>query len=32
VADAYLAETFDPEGRSAANVAAIDALDAVHGR
>ena len=28
VADAYLAQTFDAEGRSAGNVAAIDALDA----
>ena len=28
IADAYLACAFDPEGRSAGNVAAIDALDA----
>ena len=28
IADAFLRETFDPEGRSAGNVAAIDALDA----
>ena len=28
IADAYLAETFDVNGRSAGNVAAIDALDA----
>jgi RpiB/LacA/LacB family sugar-phosphate isomerase len=28
VADAFLKETFDPEGRSAGNVAAIDELDA----
>ena len=28
IADAYLAETFDPNGRSAGNVAAIDKVDA----
>jgi D-erythrulose 4-phosphate isomerase len=28
IADAFLKETFDPEGRSASNVAAIDAVDA----
>ncbi len=28
IADAYLAQTFDPAGRSATNVAAIDAVDA----
>lgn len=28
IADAYLAATFDPHGKSAGNVAAIDALDA----
>ena len=28
IADAYLAQTFDPAGRSAGNVEAIDALDA----
>jgi D-erythrulose 4-phosphate isomerase len=28
IADAFLAQTFDPKGRSAGNVAAIDALDA----
>lgn len=28
IADAYLAQTFDPAGRSAGNVAAIDAVDA----
>lgn len=28
IADAYLKETFDPKGRSAGNVAAIDAVDA----
>ena len=28
IADAFLKETFDPKGRSAGNVAAIDALDA----
>jgi len=28
IADAFLARTFDPKGRSAGNVAAIDALDA----
>ena len=28
IADAYLAAEFDPEGRSAENVAAIDAVDA----
>ena len=28
IADAYLKQTFDPKGRSAGNVAAIDALDA----
>ena len=28
IAEAFLAATFDPEGRSAGNVAAIDALDA----
>lgn len=28
IADAYLAQAFDPHGRSAENVAAIDALDA----
>ncbi|MDZ5699652.1 MULTISPECIES: RpiB/LacA/LacB family sugar-phosphate isomerase [Phyllobacteriaceae] len=28
IADAYLASTFDPNGRSAGNVKAIDALDA----
>src|SRR5476651_1326920 len=27
IADAFLAETFDPNGRSAGNVAAIDAID-----
>lgn len=27
IADAYLAQSFDPNGRSASNVAAIDALD-----
>ncbi len=30
IADAYLAHSFDPQGRSATNVAAIDALDARH--
>lgn len=28
IADAFLAQSFDPKGRSAGNVAAIDALDA----
>jgi RpiB/LacA/LacB family sugar-phosphate isomerase len=28
IADAFLKETFDPDGRSAGNVAAIDAVDA----
>ena len=28
IADAFLEETFDPNGRSAGNVAAIDAIDA----
>lgn len=28
IADAFLAETFDPKGRSASNVAALNALDA----
>jgi ribose 5-phosphate isomerase B len=28
IADAYLAQTFDPEGRSAGNVQAIDGVDA----
>lgn len=28
IADAWLSKTFDPEGRSAGNVAAIDAVDA----
>ncbi|RWM11445.1 MAG: RpiB/LacA/LacB family sugar-phosphate isomerase [Mesorhizobium sp.] len=28
IADAYLKETFDPKGRSAGNVAAIDEMDA----
>jgi RpiB/LacA/LacB family sugar-phosphate isomerase len=28
IADAFLRETFDPQGRSAGNVAAIDAVDA----
>jgi len=28
IVDAYLAESFDPEGRSAGNVQAIDAVDA----
>jgi ribose 5-phosphate isomerase RpiB len=28
IADAFLKETFDPEGRSSGNVAAINALDA----
>jgi len=28
IADAYLKESFDPKGRSAGNVAAIDAVDA----
>ncbi|MGN6464839.1 MAG: D-erythrulose-4-phosphate isomerase [Rhizobiaceae bacterium] len=28
IADAFLKESFDPEGRSAGNVAAIDAIDA----
>jgi D-erythrulose 4-phosphate isomerase len=28
IADAYLKETYDPKGRSAGNVAAMDALDA----
>jgi len=28
IAEAYLAQSFDPEGRSAGNVAAIDAVDA----
>ena len=28
IADAFLKETFDPQGRSAGNVAAIDAVDA----
>ena len=28
IADAFLGETFDPNGRSAGNVAAIDAVDA----
>jgi D-erythrulose 4-phosphate isomerase len=28
IADAFLAERFDPNGRSAGNVAAIDAIDA----
>jgi ribose 5-phosphate isomerase B len=28
IADAFLKESFDPEGRSAGNVAAIDAVDA----
>jgi ribose 5-phosphate isomerase B len=28
IADAFLKETFDPKGRSAGNVAAIDAVDA----
>jgi len=28
IADAFLKETFDPEGRSAGNVAAIDQIDA----
>jgi ribose 5-phosphate isomerase B len=28
IADAYLAQTFDPNGRSAGNVGAIDSLDA----
>lgn len=33
VADAFLAQTFDPKGRSAGNVAAIDAVDAkYHGQ
>lgn len=32
IADAYLAQTFDPEGRSAGNVAAIDAVDARYSR
>ena len=27
IAEAYLAQSFDPNGRSASNVAAIDALD-----
>jgi len=30
IADAFLAATFDPEGRSAGNVGAIDAVDARH--
>jgi ribose 5-phosphate isomerase B len=30
IADAWLARSFDPAGPSAANVAAIDALDARH--
>ncbi len=32
VVDAWLAQRFDPAGRSAANVEAIDALDARHAR
>ncbi len=32
IADAFLKETFDPAGRSAGNVAAIDALDAKYAR
>jgi ribose 5-phosphate isomerase B len=32
IADAYLKETFDPAGRSASNVAAIDSLDAKYSR
>ena len=32
VAEAFLAQTFDPAGRSATNVAAIDALDAKYSR
>ena len=31
IAAAFLAQTFDPDGRSAANVAAIDALDVDRG-
>ncbi len=30
IADAWLAQSFDPQGRSAGNVRAIDALDARH--
>lgn len=32
IADAYLAQTFDPQGRSAGNVNAIDAVDAKYNR
>ena len=32
IADAFLKETFDPAGRSAGNVAAIDAVDAKYNR
>jgi D-erythrulose 4-phosphate isomerase len=32
IADAYLAQTFDPEGRSADNVKAIDEVDAKYNR
>ncbi|MCU0906512.1 MAG: RpiB/LacA/LacB family sugar-phosphate isomerase [Rhodobacteraceae bacterium] len=32
VADAFLRESFDPAGRSASNVAAIDAVDAKYSR
>lgn len=32
IADAYLRESFDPAGRSASNVAAIDAVDAKYNR
>jgi D-erythrulose 4-phosphate isomerase len=32
IADAYLAQTFDPEGRSAGNVKAIDEVDAKYNR
>ncbi len=32
IADAYIAVSFDPNGKSAANVAAIDALDAKYHR
>lgn len=32
IADAYLAQTFDPQGRSAGNVKAIDEVDAKYNR
>lgn len=32
IADAYLAQTFDPQGRSAGNVNAIDEVDAKYNR